>query len=159
MSDPISISGTAVRVISLGLTVAKGLYLIADGIGSAGREVRMYADEIDSFSKLLNRVTIELEKSSALPHDLQSLLNDVIGICDRVLTPLDSLQRTLKPLLTGFRDSPGKLHQFGLRIQRTFVTKDKLLFYREALQGQHRVLDTTLEIIILRSTRSPESLK
>jgi hypothetical protein len=76
MSDPISISGTAVGIVSLGLAVAQGLYLIADSIGSAGREVRMYGDEIDSFSKLLNRVRIELENSPA--HRLFSSKNLLI---------------------------------------------------------------------------------
>ncbi|RYP40283.1 hypothetical protein DL767_001826 [Monosporascus sp. MG133] len=117
MSDPFSIASGAAGIISLGLTIAQGLFQIADGIGSAGQEVRIYAEEINAFSKLLKRVKTELEDSTDVSVDIQSLINDVIDICNRVLKPLDGLQNTLKPLLNHFRSSPSKFRQLGLRLQ------------------------------------------
>ena len=156
MADPLGVIGIA----ATGFAVAQGLYQIADGIGSAGQEVRIYADEVDAFSKLLKMVRAELLRPSGVSLDEQSLVKDVMDICDRVLQPLNRLQSTLKPLLVRFRNSSGKLRQFGLRVQWFFSSKDKLLFYREALKAQHRILDTTLELMILQANRdkSPQNV-
>lgn len=160
MSDPLSIATAVIGIAATGFTVAQGLYQIADGIGSAGKEVRIYADEIDAFSKLLKAVRAELLRPPPVSFDEQSLVNDVLDICDRVLLPLNRLQNTLKPLLVRFNNSSGKLRQFGLRVQWFFSSKDKLLFYREALRAQHRILDTTLELMILQANKdkSPQNV-
>jgi hypothetical protein len=115
--------------------------------------VRLYADEVGSFSKMLKMVGTQVLPPSDISSDEQSLIMDVMDICDRVLLPLNRLQGTLQPLLVRFRQSSGKLRQFGLRVQWYFSSKDKLLCYREALKAQHRVLDTILELMILRATR------
>ncbi len=153
MADPLGLAAGVIGIAATGFAVAQGLYQIADGIGSAGQEVRIYADEIDAFSKLLKMVRAELLRPSSIFLDEQSLVRDVMDICDRVLQPLNRLQNTLRPLLVRFRSCPGKLRQFGLRVQWYFSCKDKLLFYREALRSQHRILDTTLELMILQANR------
>lgn len=160
MSDAFRIASGAAGIVSLGLTIAQGLFQIAEGIGSAGVEVRGYAEEINTFAKLLNHVRNELESSNDVSADIQSLVNDVVDICGRVLQPLDGLQKTLKPLLDHFGSSPSKIRQLGLRLQWVFSKKDKVLFYRAALKEQHRILDTILEVIILQRTRdrSPQNI-
>ena len=157
MSDPFSVASGAAGIISLGFTIAQGLFQIAGDIGSAGQEIRIYAEEINAFSKLLRCVKTELESSTDVSLDLQSLVKDVTDICDRVLTPLDRLQNTLKPLLVRFKTSPGKIRQLGVRLQWVFTSKDKLLFYREALKGQYQILDTVLDVMILQTTRDRSS--
>jgi cob(I)alamin adenosyltransferase len=92
MSDPFSVASGAAGIISLGFTIAHGLFQIAGDIGSAGQEIRIYAEEINAFSKLLRCVKTELESSTDVSLDLQSLVKDVTDICDRVLTPLDRLR-------------------------------------------------------------------
>lgn len=158
MSDPLSIAAGVIGIAGTGFTVAQGLYQIADGIGSAGQEVRAHADEIDAFSKLLKRVRDELLRPSNDCLEEQSLVKDIVDICEKVLLPLNRLQATLKPLLIKFSKSSNKIHQLGLRIHWLFKSKNKLLFYRSILKGQHRVLDTTLELMILQA-RGDESPK
>ncbi|KAJ6440248.1 Complex 1 LYR protein [Purpureocillium lavendulum] len=153
MADPFGIVSGSAGIISLGFTIAQGLLQIADAIGSAGREVRIYAEEINAFSKLLKYVRTELQSSTDIALDLQSLVNDVMDVCDRVLHPLNVLQSTLKPLLTKFQVSPRKFRQLALRLQWTFTYKEKLTFYREVLRSQRGILDTTLEVILLQATR------
>ncbi|KAM0259735.1 hypothetical protein ACHAQJ_003169 [Trichoderma viride] len=113
MSDAFSSANGAMGIISLGLTIAQGLFQIADGIGSAGQEVRGYGEEINTFAKLLKHVRTELESSNDVSVDIQSLINDVVDICDRVLQPFNGLQKMLNPLLDHFRSSPNKLKQLG----------------------------------------------
>lgn len=119
--------------------------------------MRTYAEEINTFSKLLKHVKDELEMSTDVSADIQSLVNDIVNICGRVLKPLDGLQKTLRPLLKHFSNSPSKIRQLGLRLQWIFRKKDKVLFYRAALKEQHRILDTVLEVMILQRTREQSS--
>ena len=154
MADPFSVASGTVGIISLGLTVAQGLFRIADGIGSAGEEVRSHAEEINAFSRLLCQVKTELERSITISPDIQSVINDVLGICKRVLKPLNGLQSTLQPLLEHFKSSPRKLLQLGLRIRWLFHVKGKVLFYWNVVKEQHRLLDTILAIVTLHSTRA-----
>jgi hypothetical protein len=153
MSDLFGSANGTMGIISLGLTIAHGLFQIADAIGSAGLEVRSYAEEINTFAKLLKHIKTELDSSTDVSVDIRSLVNDVVDICDSVLKPFDGLQKTLKPLLDHVSSRPNMFKQLGVRLQWVFRKKEKLLFYRKALKEQHRILDTILEIIILQRTR------
>ena len=162
MSDPLSVTAAIVAVVTVGFQVAKGLHQLADGIGSVGMEARIYAEEIDSFSKLLQRIKEQvLQQPEQFSSFEMNLLQDIIDVCKRVLHPINRIQEKLNPLLTKFRSSQSWLRAFGLRAQWMFSAKDKLLFYRGALRGQHRLLDTTLELMILKATkdRSPQNIQ
>ncbi|KAH8170186.1 hypothetical protein LIA77_10730 [Sarocladium implicatum] len=151
--DPFSAASGTVGIISLGLTVAQGLFQIANGIGSAGQEVRRYAQEIDTFSKLLSTVQIELDKSKLPSDDIRDSFDEILHLCERALIPLNNLQKTLKPLLDHYKSSKNKLRQLGLRIKWFFEEKEKLLFYISTLGEEHRALNTLLEILNHRQTR------
>jgi hypothetical protein len=164
MADPFSLTANIIAVTIAGFKVAKGLNTLADGIGSAGKEVRIYADEIDAFSKLLQRVKDLLHdtQSSRLPDSLfyeQSLLLDILGVCKRVLEPINRIQQKLTPLVGRFTDST-KGKNFALRIRWIFSSKEKLLFYRGALKEQHRLLNTTLVLMTFKTTKdsSPQNI-
>lgn len=153
MADPLSIAASVAGVVSAGFTVAKGLYQIASGIGSAGEEVRMYGDEVAGIAKLLYQIRSEILGTDGGSTETRRLLNDTIQLCDQVLVPLQRMLDTLKPLLARFSDTDNRLRQFGLRIQWSFRTKDKLLFYRRALNAQHKLLQTLLSLLSLQVTR------
>jgi hypothetical protein len=160
MADPLSITASVVGIVTLGFQVAKGLYQFADGIGSAGEEVRLYAGEINEFSKLLNHIRTQILESPNIPFDSRSLIRDVIDVCDKVLQPFHRLQNTLHSFFTRFKQSPRKLKQFGLRVKWVFASKKKLLFYLEALRNQHRILNTALDLANLQTgeDRRPQSI-
>jgi hypothetical protein len=145
MADPLSITASIITLATVGFQIAKGLHQLANTIGTAGQEVRLYATEIDSFSKVLEMLRQEI---TSRPHNLSSkagrLFESLVDICGRALDPMNRLQTNLNSMLVRFKDSPNKIRQFGLKIQWYFSAKDELLFYRDALRGQHRMLDTTL---------------
>jgi hypothetical protein len=162
MSDPLSLTAAILAVVTAGFQVAKGLHQLADGIGSVGMEARIYAEEIDSFSKLLQRIKEQvLQQPEQFSSFEMNLLQDIVDVCKRVLHPINRIQQKLNPLLIKFRSSQSWLRAFGLRVQWIFSAKEKLLFYRGALRGQHRLLDTTLELMILKATkdRSPQNIQ
>jgi ornithine cyclodeaminase/alanine dehydrogenase-like protein (mu-crystallin family) len=110
MSDPLSIAASVLAVVGAGCQVAKGLYQLADGIRSAGIEVRVYADEVDSFTKLLQRIRDQLLQRPAKSSTYEdNLLQDIVDVCKRALGPIDRIQETMNPLLIRFRYSPNKL--------------------------------------------------
>ncbi|OAA53443.1 hypothetical protein SPI_09371 [Niveomyces insectorum RCEF 264] len=157
MADPLSITASVAGVAALGYSIAKGLYQIADDMSVAGLEVRVYANEIDSFAKLLLNVqsTVDgLTCSAAEIAKIKTHIKEILDNCDRILKPLHEVQEGLLPLLQRFRDSPSKMLQVALRIRWTFISKGKVLFYRELLQRQHQMLDTHLARATLVSVQS-----
>jgi hypothetical protein len=161
MADPLSISASIIAVVGAGFKVAKGLHQLADEIGSASVEVRVYGEEIDSFAKLVQRIREQItQRAGQVSSFEENLLRDIIDVCGRVMRPINGLQEKLNPLLERFRDSPSKLRSFRLRVQWISKSKEKILFYRGALRGQHRLLDTTLDLMILQSTmdKSPQNI-
>lgn len=160
MADPLSITASIVGIVTLGFQVAKGLYQFADGIGSAGEEVRLYAGEINEFSRLLNHIRTQILESPDLPFDSRSFIRDVVDVCDKVLQPFHRLQNTLNSFFTRFKQSPKKLQQFGFRVKWVFSSKKKLLIYLEALRSQHRILNTALDVANLQTARDrgPQSI-
>lgn len=161
MAETVGLAASVFQIANVGFNVAKGLHSIADDIGSAGREVRAYADEISGFSKLLDRVRTEVLHTPGMDQDEHSMLKDVLDICDRVLKPFSQLQDMLKPLLVHYGTSPGKLKQLGLRIYYIFSCRRELLFYRDLVKAQHRMLDTIMTAIMLRLTnhKAPQSIQ
>jgi len=153
MSDPLSIAAGIAGVATAGFQVAQGLYQIADGIGSAGLEVRIYAKEITSFSKVLQLIQTKILRPVGVTLDELGLVKDITDICEEVLAPLTRIQETLKPLLDRYKDSKKKIDQIGKRIHWYFSQKQKLLFYREALRGHQQNLDSVLAAINYDATR------
>ncbi len=156
MSDPLSITASVAGVASLGYSIAKSLYQVADDMSVAGLEVRIYAKEIDAFAKLLlsvQRTVDGLTCSAEETAEIKIQVKEILENCDRILKKLQEVQKALLPLLQHFRDSPSKMLQVALRIRWTFVSRGKVLFYREVLQRQHQMLDTHLTRAMLISTR------
>jgi hypothetical protein len=153
MSDPLSIAASIAGVVTAGFQVVQGLYHIADGIGSAGVEVRIYAKEISAFSKVLQLIRTKVLRPNGVTVDEIALVKDITTICEDVLAPLTRIQETLKPLLERHRESKRKLEQFGKRIHWYFSQKQKLLFYREALRGHQQNLDSVLAAMNYEATR------
>jgi hypothetical protein len=161
MAEPLSITANILAVAMTGFKLAQGLYQLADGIGSAGKEVRVYADEIDALSKLLQLIRIHIESAPAEFSYERTLLRDILDACGRILGQIGRIQISLTPLMDRFRSSESKMKALSVRIQWIFCCKDKLLFYLAALRGQHRLLDTTLALMVLQKPkdRSSENLK
>lgn len=153
MPDPVSIVTGIAGVVNTGFKAAQGLYQIADGIGSAGLEVRIYAKEITSFSKVLQLIKEKVVRPAGVTEDELVLVKEITDICEEVLAPLVRIQETLKPLLDRYKDSKKKFEQFGKRVHWYFSQKQKLLFYREALRGHRQNLDTVLAAMNYDATR------
>ena len=160
MSDPLSIAASIAGVATAGFAVAKGLYRIADGIGSSGVEVRIYGDEIAAFSKVLSQLRTEFQSPRSpqeATKETQDLLEDTVYACDKILQPIKAILLTLSPVLERLEGNKSKLSRFGLRVQWIFSYKEKLLFYRSALNAQQRLLQTLLDLLLLQAAKQTPS--
>jgi hypothetical protein len=151
MADPLSITASIIAVASASFSIAKGLCKVADALGSTGQEIHMYSREIDDFARLLKNVQWVMDSASGGSPDEGTLVQDVLDICHRVLDPINRLQKSLNRFLASFQHNRSKLHHFGLLARWYFRERRELLFFRGALQSQHRVLNTILELMVLRS--------
>ena len=153
MSDPLSIAASVITVATVSFNVAQGLYNLADTIGSAGKEVRMAAQQVASFSGILTSIKTEISRPNELSFVEQSLAIDIVHCCEDVLRPLQRLQDTLKPLLRRYRPSFTKLRHFGLWVQYVFRYKTKLSYCLELLRHQTVTLNAVLGIMNLYASR------
>jgi hypothetical protein len=153
MPDPISLAAAIIAIFTAGFNISRGLYNIANGIGSAGAEVRVYADEFDSFAKLMVRICETLKQQPEPSPRIQHLLLDITGICVRIIKPFNCLQKTLQLTVDKFSPTKGKLKRIGAKFQWIFKNRKELLSYRNMLRVQHRALDTTLTLIVLEATK------
>lgn len=151
--EPLSVSASIIAITTISVQVAKGLYKLADGIGTAGREVRVSADRVSSFSNLLMSLNKEISKPTKISPLEQVMVLDIVDVCSGLMQPLLTLQQALGPLLIRYRDSAEKLRQFGLRVQFYFSCKAKLLQYLDLVEKHMAIINITLGVMNLQESR------
>ncbi|RYP69710.1 hypothetical protein DL769_005215 [Monosporascus sp. CRB-8-3] len=143
--------GTIVGVVSLALQVANGLRQVADGIGSAGNDIRLKAGQIRLFVDVLNLVQVELEdETNTSTPGLRDTIKGILKACNEALDPLSHMLDIFKPLIAHFAKSPNKLKALGLMARYYFLERDDVEKYCSTLQAHHALLQTSLMLLNLR---------
>jgi hypothetical protein len=95
MSDPFSITGSAVGVISLGLAVAQNLYDLTRGVRHAREDIRNFESNVDSFKLVLNHVYVVLgDGKSVLDPEDKEHVDALLWRCTKTFVEIrDSLAR------------------------------------------------------------------
>jgi hypothetical protein len=151
MSDPLSVSASILTVVAAGIAIAKGLHQIADGIASAGEQVRTYATRFYIFSNLLQEIDEQLmKKPPQFWSRAEHLILEILDVCERVMEPIKQIQKTLNSLLLRYANSPGKIRQISMRIYWLFRAKDKMLWHFASLEALTNLLNTTLATMRMR---------
>lgn len=78
--DPLGVSASIITIATISVQVAKGLYKLADGIGIAGKEVRIAAGQVRSFSTLLMSIHNEVSKPTQISPFEQTLILDIVSV-------------------------------------------------------------------------------
>ncbi|KAK7746610.1 hypothetical protein SLS62_009331 [Diatrype stigma] len=168
--------GTILGVVSLALEVSKLMYKTAEGIGSAGRDVRLRADEVDSFVKAAEAVqeVLRMDVTPGNPQTsaptlpvtrlrakIEDAITDIIENCRRALDPLRELLRIFEPLVARVaatttprprQQYPGKLRTLGNMI-RFYLMHDDVQKYCQAVQASSRSLNLGMTALTLLHTR------
>lgn len=151
--------GLAASVLSLAQTawlVTKGLYDLADQIGSAGEAVRVFANDFEFFVENLRTLGKLLDDLPPVPRRAESTTEELLEVAlEQVVQPFQSLLTQLEPLLINWRNSPSRMRQLGLRIRWAFSQKSKVLFYHAALNALKGNVSLLLQTISLQSQNPP----
>ncbi|KAH7411875.1 hypothetical protein DE146DRAFT_732260 [Phaeosphaeria sp. MPI-PUGE-AT-0046c] len=145
MAGPLSVTASVVAVVTAGVIIAKGLYQIADNMGSAGQEVRIYASDIQLMASVLEGIGDQLQKKTRQSWSkAEGVIEDILNVCKNILGAMDQIQATLVPLLVRYKDSNKKLRQVRAWVWWFFKYKDKMLSYRQNLHNLNVTLNTHL---------------
>ena len=151
MGDPVSVAASVLTLATTGFAIAKGLCHVANEIGSAGEEVRVYSQEVDGTCQVLQNILFALGEHHAqgVVYE-QILLANIVSVCSRLLEPLHRLQSVLVPLLDKLDRTVKKLRQVGLRLKWIFSTRSKLLLCRALISNLRGDLHMLLTLLLIR---------
>ncbi|KAL8711728.1 MAG: hypothetical protein Q9220_003899 [cf. Caloplaca sp. 1 TL-2023] len=152
----LEVSAGIIAIAGAGIAVAKGLFGIADAIGTAGWEVRFCAADTDLFSQMLLNLSTLFERSASpsLPHSTHRIAEDLLELCERILAPFQHLISKLEPLLRNFHESQHQLRQIGVRVQWYFRHKSKISLHQQVLGQLKATLSLFLNSVNLQESRA-----
>lgn len=153
MAELLGLGASIIAVLTLTKKVVSGLRTLANGMGTAGLEVQSYSSEINDFAVLLERTQKTVQQATSASLTDHDLLKDLLEVCERVMDPLNLMQRRLNRYDTSFRQQQNrrKIRHFHTTVKWLFSTKQKIMYLRSVVQGQHRLLDTLLQLMVFRS--------
>ncbi|KAJ9605202.1 oligomeric, coiled-coil, peripheral membrane protein [Cladophialophora chaetospira] len=140
----IGIAASIIGIAGAAATIAKGLYQIASDIGSAGKQVRLIAQDTNAFSHALTNLGQLLNSGSASTERARAIASDLIVLCKEILADSHTLLKVLEPLikLTG-----RKWKRATLRVRWLFE-KSKFAVHRQSLEA----LKATLTLLVATMT-------
>ncbi|EXJ55844.1 hypothetical protein A1O7_08775 [Cladophialophora yegresii CBS 114405] len=156
MAEAVGLAASVLGLAQTAWTVAKGLYDLADEIGSAGDAVRVFANDFWLFVETTKVLGDLLDSLPAASRRTESTTEELLDVAmDQVVKPFETLLRELEPLLVRWRDSPSRMRQLGLRIQWAFSCKSKILFYHAALNALKGNMSLLLQALSLQAPNPP----
>jgi len=156
MAEGIGLAASVIAVSQTAWAVAKGLYDLADEVGSAGEAVRIFANDFALFVENLKELGALLDSSPSVPRQTQSVTEDLLEVAtDQIVQPFQRLLEDLQPLLVTWRDSPNRMKQLGLRLRWAFSYKAKVLFFHGALNALKGNVSLLLQAMSLKGQIQP----
>jgi hypothetical protein len=156
MAEGIGLAASVIAVSQTAWAVAKGLYDLADEVGSAGEAVRIFANDFALFVENLKELGALLDSSPSVPRQTQSVTEDLLEVAiDQIVQPFQRLLEDLQPLLVTWRDSPSRMKQLGLRLRWAFSYKTKVLFFHGALNALKGNVSLLLQAMALKGQIQP----
>ncbi|KAJ4270542.1 hypothetical protein NW762_002230 [Fusarium torreyae] len=134
MSDPLSVAGSAVGIISLGIQVCNGLLIYADAIRGRSQDLTDHMDQVRSLLALFKSLNLTIARLESLnPDNAKSLLDHLQQAEDKL--------RSLQELLTEVGVPPLTTADFKGKMKETYraavypIKKSKLEGARQTVQA------------------------
>lgn len=149
MSDPVSLAGTAVGVISLGIQACQGPYDYISAIQSRGKDLDALSRQIQSLNSAFQALKVVIPKVESLPRPnataidaLQKCVTNCEHGVGQLQEQLKSLQKTTTKDVKGRIIDAGRKAAFGLR-------RGELSSMQEKLQSTTAAAELALQIVSL----------
>ncbi|KAK5733004.1 hypothetical protein LTR17_010011 [Elasticomyces elasticus] len=95
MAEVLGLVSAFLTLAGAGARLGMTLYTIADGVGSAGREARLIADEVSLFSQALTALSKSLERKTSQTARLHTIAHELSASCQATLVELSALAEEL----------------------------------------------------------------
>ncbi|KAK3625329.1 hypothetical protein LTR56_020494 [Elasticomyces elasticus] len=95
MAEVLGLVSAILTLAGAGANLGMTLYTIADGVGSAGREARLIADEVSLFSQALTALSKSLERRTSQSARLHIIAQELSESCQAALVELSALAKDL----------------------------------------------------------------
>ena len=152
----LGVAASVLQLAQAAWVVAKGLQDLADEVSSAGKAVRIFANDFWLFVETVETLGEVFNNLPPVPRRTRSTTEELIEVAtEQVIEPFQQLLVDLEPLLIRWKDSPSRMKQLGLRIQWTFSSKKKVLFYHAALNALKGNMSLLLQAMTLRGQNPP----
>ena len=140
MTDPFSVAGSAVGVVSLGITACKSLIWYIDNAKDAEDRASQISDRLDSLASHLELLQTIVEKFG--PSQCVSATTSAITAC---ATAIEEIRKRLGKLgkpkgTSGIRE---QINDMKRRLSYPFKQED-ILYWRDILKDIHQDLHTAL---------------
>lgn len=134
MADPLSIAGSAVGIISLGIQVFQGLYDYIGSVQSRDKDLATASEHIKNLIGIFQALNDLVAKFQQLPnpnskaiHSLQKCVQDSKQGIEELRVLLESLQNAPANNMKAKLKNAGKLLAFGVRREDLLRMQDKVL--------------------------------
>ncbi|KAF4998327.1 hypothetical protein FGRMN_3207 [Fusarium graminum] len=146
MADPLSMSGSAVGIISLGIQVCNGLLVYADAIRGRSQDLSDHLDQVQPLLALFKSLELTITRLETLNPENAKILRDTMSQTEG---KLESLQE----LLNEVGISPSATNGIKGKMKETFrvaiypIKKSKLEGARQTVQALLSSLTATIQTV------------
>jgi hypothetical protein len=141
MSDPLGASGTAVGIISLGLTVCDALFQYYDAWKSYGTDIAHTAASIQHLAQIFTNIN-QITSNGHLQQAQRQILEDSLSRCEASLQKLEKKVKKIMPLPLP-KDIVDHLRNAKRRLLYPFL-ESTLAKIRENISEAEAALDTVM---------------
>lgn len=149
MSDPLSVAGSAVGIISLGIQVSQGLYNYISSVRGRYKDLDTASTQVSHLLRTFQTLSDLIPKIHSLPDpDTQAIqtLRQCLQESERGVGELGVLLQSLQDVvasdLKGKMKNTGRLLGFGLRREDLTQMQDKVLRLTETTELALQVINT-----------------
>ena len=150
MTDPLSVTGSAVGVISLGLTICQGLLAYYGPFKDYDEQMQDVSNRIKSFNSTLKALEDVLAKAQSLS-STQTAQSATVAL-DSIFNCQEGLKR-LKNMLDKCRNSPSTKSFLGSKIQINRMLypfkRETLVTLLDTMSWLQADLNTSLQVLTL----------
>ncbi|KAH8734162.1 hypothetical protein BGZ61DRAFT_585814, partial [Ilyonectria robusta] len=153
MSDPLSVAGSAVGIISLGIQVSQGLYNYINSVRGRDKDLDTASTQVSHLLRTYQALSDLIPKIQSLPdpdteviETLRQCLQESERGVEELRVLLESLQNVVASDLKGKMKNTGRLLGFGLRREDLTQMQDNVLRLTETTELALQVINTNLGI-------------
>lgn len=149
MSDPLSVAGSAVGIISLGIQVSQGVYNYISSMRGRDKDIDTASTQVSHLLRTFQALSDLIPKIQSLPDSdteaiqtLRQCLQESERGVEELRVLLESLQNVVASDLKGKIKNTGRLLSFGLRREGLTQIQDKVLRLTETTELALQVINT-----------------